>query len=147
MNKLVRVIDEHSSEARLAGGTTGGAEFRKAAPPSPRLIGELRGVQRSSLRVFWICFAGAVLLFAVSLALPLITSLEGGAAIASQTAFGATTFGLLTFMFRQWRTKSCTDVLITFAAHGNEDAMKQLLLVVKRVLTKSDGRRDGGPRS
>lgn len=136
MPSLRAVLDRHAADIMVLGGP-------KTKLDVAALRGDLEAVRKRNSATFWICVAMVVVAFG---ALVTTTFVRLGSPVIVQVVqglFGITASGLIYWMFRMWRAKLLTETLMAVAVSGSEDALRQLLLIIRNVLL-GDRDRVGG---
>ena len=95
---------------------------------------DLAGVRDENKRWFAVCGAMVVLLFIVSIVMTVLHVTEPATLKAVLSAFGISSAGLILLMFRFWRTKSYTDVLVILAVNMDAAAMKTVITILAKKL-------------
>jgi len=88
---------------------------------------ELKQIRKNNRSYFWIGVAMLIVLFILTVII-IITNLDNSETLTSVfTAFGCTTFGLISFMIYCWRQKCLTETLITLALYLQGDTLQTVI--------------------
>jgi hypothetical protein len=143
MKDLKNVLSRYTAPASaptapLGSDETAEAPRRKsvaaAAIDRDVLRQDLAGVRDENKRWFAVCGAMVVLLFIVSIVMTVLHVTEPATLKAVLSAFGISSAGLILLMFRFWRTKSYTEVLVILAVNMDAAAMKTVITILAKKL-------------
>ena len=109
---------------------------RSAVPAIDReaLRQDLAKIRDDNRIWFGVCAAMVVVLFFVSIVMTVIHVGEPTTIRTILSAFGVSTAGLIVMMFRFWRTKSYSEMLMIFAANMDAAMMRSIVeVLIKRL--------------
>jgi hypothetical protein len=141
MTSLKKALSRHTT-AKPARAPLGADENLEPVPPSaavPALDREalrqdLAKIRDENKRWFAVCAAMVVVLFIVSIVMTVVHVGEPATIKTILSAFGVSTAGLIVMMFRFWRTKSYSEMLVLLAANMDAVTMRSVVEVLIKKL-------------
>ncbi|HEV7920361.1 MAG TPA: hypothetical protein VGR02_06170 [Thermoanaerobaculia bacterium] len=142
MNDLKDVLSRYAGATTAPSAPLGADE---TAEP-PRKAAAATAIDRDALRQdlsrirdenklwFALCAGMAVVLFIASVVMTVLHVGEPGTIKTVLSAFGISSAGLIVLMFRFWRTKSYTEMLVVLAANMDAAAIKSVIGILARKL-------------
>ncbi|HEV7572305.1 MAG TPA: hypothetical protein VGQ21_12480 [Thermoanaerobaculia bacterium] len=85
-------------------------------------------------RWFALCGTMVLLLFVVSVVVTVMHIDQPGTIKTVLSAFGISSAGLILMMFRFWRTKSSTEMLVILAVNMDAEAMRTVITILAKKL-------------
>jgi hypothetical protein len=142
MNDLRNVLSRYTGPAAAPSAPLGSDETaepaRKAAAASEidrdALRQDLSKIRDENKLWFGACAAMVGLLFIASVVMTVLHVGEPGTIKTILSAFGMSSAGLIVLMFRFWRTKSYTEMLVVLAANMDAAAIKTVIGILAKKL-------------
>jgi hypothetical protein len=136
-NVLSRYAGPSAAPTAPLGADETAESLRKSAAPAidrDALRKDLSRIRDENKVWFTVCAAMAVVLFIASITMTVLHVGEPGTIKAVLSAFGISSAGLIVLMFRFWRTKSYTEMLVVLAANMDAEAIRAVIAILAKRL-------------
>jgi hypothetical protein len=122
MTSLAKVLEEYRDEDAAPLGEVKPRRLNRA-----KMKEGLEEVRRVNTRFFWVCVGMILVLFAATLLVVLTHLQTPGTVQVAMAAFGVSAAGLIQLMFRLWREKNRTEIVLLLAVNMDDDILKTIV--------------------
>jgi hypothetical protein len=142
MKDLKNVLSRYTAPASAPSAPLGADETTETARASALPVSidrealrkDLAAVRDDNKRWFALCGTMVLLLFVVSVVVTVMHIDQPGTIKTVLSAFGISSAGLILMMFRFWRTKSSTEMLVILAVNMDAEAMRTVITILAKKL-------------
>jgi hypothetical protein len=140
MTDLRNVLSRYSGSAKAPTAPLGSDDTvehaRRVSPAIDReaLRQDLTRIRDENKRWFSVCAAMVVVLFTASIVMTVLYVRQPTTIKTVLSAFGISTAGLITLMFRFWRTKSYSEMLVVLASNMDAATIRSVIVILAKNL-------------